>query len=121
MQMKTTRLNVLVRGVRMAAGLALILAATATAANAGAGTQTYPHVPEIDPGSILSAMTLLSGGVMILTDRRPRFAFSATAVFLPQAVTRHRVAARGVSLFAVASSALMLFRNDTKTVKRIMA
>jgi hypothetical protein len=54
----------------MAAGLALILAATASAANAGAGTPTYSHVPEIDPGSILSAVTMLSGGVMILTDRR---------------------------------------------------
>ncbi len=29
-------------------------------------------VPEIDPGSIASALTLLSGGVLILTGRRKR-------------------------------------------------
>jgi hypothetical protein len=64
--MKMTRL--LMRGARTVAGLALVLAATATVASAGAGPP--PSVPEIDPGSILSAVTLLSGGVMVLTDRR---------------------------------------------------
>ncbi len=64
--MKMTGL--LARGVRTVAGLALVLAATATVASAGAPLP--PAVPEIDPGSILSAVTLLSGGVMILTDRR---------------------------------------------------
>ena len=29
-------------------------------------------VPEVDPGSILSAMTLLSGGLMMIVDRRRR-------------------------------------------------
>jgi len=28
--------------------------------------------PEIDPGSLLSAMTLLGGGLLILTDRRAK-------------------------------------------------
>ena len=51
--------------VRRAAGLALVLSALAGTALA-AGTP----VPEIDPGSILGAMTLLGGGLMMLTDRR---------------------------------------------------
>ena len=67
MSMKTTRLHALMLGARTVAGLALVLAAIAGTASAGAGP---PPVPEIDAGSILSAMTLLSGGVMILTDRR---------------------------------------------------
>ena len=57
------------RALRTASGLALVLSATAMTAHAGV---CPPHVPEIDPGSILSAMTLLSGGVLILTDRRRR-------------------------------------------------
>ncbi len=48
-------------------GFALVLTALASQAHAGA---TAPAVPEIDPGSILGAITLLSGGVMLLTDRR---------------------------------------------------
>ena len=56
------------RGALKAAGLALVLAALCGTAEAGAGPP--PSVPEIDPGSILSAFTLLSGGLMILTDRR---------------------------------------------------
>ena len=31
--------------------------------------QPIPGVPEIDPGSILSAMALLGGGLMVATDR----------------------------------------------------
>ncbi|GAC1473961.1 MAG: hypothetical protein NVSMB9_23480 [Isosphaeraceae bacterium] len=50
-----------------AIGLLLLLTAMAGTASASAGP---PDVPEIDPGSILSGMTLLSGGLMILIDRR---------------------------------------------------
>ena len=50
-------------------GLALvILTGLAGTAFAGGGLD----VPEIDPGSIASAMTLLSGGMLILADRRRR-------------------------------------------------
>ena len=68
---KTMVRELIGRGVRMVACLALVLTATAATAQAGA---CPPPVPEIDPSSILSAMTLLSGGVMILTDRRRRAA-----------------------------------------------
>jgi hypothetical protein len=37
---------------------------------AGAGPPPLPGVPEIDPGSALSALTLLTGGLMVLVDRR---------------------------------------------------
>lgn len=50
-------------------GLSLIiLTGFAGPAFAGGGLPT----PEIDPGSIASAMTLLSGGMLILADRRQR-------------------------------------------------
>ncbi|GIW88217.1 MAG: hypothetical protein KatS3mg108_2541 [Isosphaeraceae bacterium] len=45
-------------------GLSLIMAAigsTAFAAN---------PIPEIDPGSMVSAMTLLTGGLLVFADRR---------------------------------------------------
>ena len=51
-----------------ALGLALVTAAMCGTAEAGAGPPK--SVPEIDPSSILGAVTLLSGGFMILTDRR---------------------------------------------------
>jgi hypothetical protein len=48
-------------------GFGMILAALSTPAFA------VPHLsPEIDAGSMVSAMTLLTGGVLILTGRRPR-------------------------------------------------
>lgn len=45
-------------------GLCLVLSAMATVASAA------DPVPEIDPGSIVSAMTLLTGGLLVFTDRR---------------------------------------------------
>jgi hypothetical protein len=51
-------------------GLGLMLVLTAMASHANAGPPPPPSVPEVDPGSILGALTLLSGGVMLLTDRR---------------------------------------------------
>ncbi len=65
----------IIGGVRTFACLALVLTATAGAAQAGScPPPPKPSVPEIDAGSALSAFTLLSGGVMILTDRRRRLA-----------------------------------------------
>ena len=58
------------RTARKTAGLALVLAAISQAASAGAGPPPTPSVPEIDAGSVLSAITLLSGGMMIIADRR---------------------------------------------------
>jgi hypothetical protein len=52
-----------------ATGLMLVLSALAGTAMAGVNPPTNV-VPEIDPGSILSAVTLLGGGLMMLTDRR---------------------------------------------------
>jgi len=64
----SNRLGFLPHVALKAAGLALVMAALCGTAEAGAGPPN--PVPEIDPGSILSAFTLLSGGLMILTDRR---------------------------------------------------
>lgn len=52
-------------------GLALIVAATtgvafAQTASTGGGTS---GVPEIDPNSMASALTLLTGGVLMLSDK----------------------------------------------------
>ena len=54
--------------VGKAVGFGLVLAALSSAAYA----QTAPATPEIDPGSMLSALALLSCGVMILKDRSRR-------------------------------------------------
>jgi hypothetical protein len=51
-----------------AGGFALVLAAFGRAALAN----TDPVAPEIDPGSIISGMTLLTGGFLILTNRARR-------------------------------------------------
>lgn len=48
-------------------GLGLVLAACAGAAQAG-----FTDVPEIDPGSMASALTLLVGGTLMLTDKLRR-------------------------------------------------
>ncbi len=48
---------------RFALALALVVAAFS-------GTASAVDVPEIDPGSISGAVALLSGGVMLLTNRR---------------------------------------------------
>jgi len=52
------------------AGLALVLLATSGTAWAG-GFQPAP-TPEIDPGSLASALALLTGGMFVLTDRLRR-------------------------------------------------
>jgi hypothetical protein len=49
---------------RMTLGMALVLSALAASAQAGP-----PGVPEIDPGSMGSALTLVIGGAMMLTGR----------------------------------------------------
>ncbi|MFO0808651.1 MAG: hypothetical protein U0746_08520 [Gemmataceae bacterium] len=49
---------------RFALGLGLVLVAFSGTAWAG-----VPQTPEIDAGSMLSALTLLSGGALVLTNR----------------------------------------------------
>jgi hypothetical protein len=44
----------------------LVIAAGASPVLAG---PPLPGVPEIDPGSMMSALTLLIGGALMLTDR----------------------------------------------------
>jgi hypothetical protein len=58
----------LARKAIKAAGIALMLSALNNSAFAGAGPP--PAVPEIDPDAALSAMALLTGGIMVLTGRR---------------------------------------------------
>lgn len=63
--------SVLKSGVR-ASALLLAFAALCGSASAGAGAPPVycPPVPEIDPGSVAGAMTLLVGGLMTLADKR---------------------------------------------------
>jgi hypothetical protein len=55
------------------AGLALVVAATAGLAHAqsasGGSSGGASGVPEIDAGSMISALTLLTGGVLMITDK----------------------------------------------------
>ncbi len=54
------------------AGLALVLAASATVAHAqsaSSGGGSGGAAPEIDAGSMISALTLLTGGVLMITDK----------------------------------------------------
>lgn len=56
-----------IRVVRKSFGLALVVAACG-----GTAWGFDPSAPEIDPGSALSALTLLGGGVLLLYDRYRR-------------------------------------------------
>ena len=61
--------NASVRALRVASfglGLALMISAASGLATAGDGT---PNAPEVDPGSLASVVTLVTGGVLTLTGR----------------------------------------------------
>jgi hypothetical protein len=61
--------RVAVKSVKFA-GLALVLTSTATLAHAQtASVSTAGGVPEIDAGSMISALTLLTGGFLMITDK----------------------------------------------------
>lgn len=59
-----------VKSVKLA-GLALVVASTATLAHAqtASGGTSGGAAPEIDAGSMISALTLLTGGVLMITDK----------------------------------------------------
>jgi hypothetical protein len=62
-----------VKSVKIA-GLALVVATTAGFAHAqsasgGSGGGSSGGVPEIDAGSMISALTLLTGGVLMISDK----------------------------------------------------
>jgi hypothetical protein len=61
----------MVRRVFKFVGLALILGASASLAQAqsASGGSGGAGVPEIDAGSMISALTLLTGGVLMITDK----------------------------------------------------
>jgi hypothetical protein len=64
----------MVRKLFQFAGLALVMAATATVAHAqsasgGSSGGSSGAAPEIDPGSVMAALTLLTGGVLMITDK----------------------------------------------------
>jgi hypothetical protein len=59
-------LSRLARTARMGLGFALVLTALAGVVHAGG---PLPSVPEIDPGSMASALTLLMGGAFLVTGR----------------------------------------------------
>jgi hypothetical protein len=62
--------SIAVKSVKLA-GLALVVAASAGLAHAqtASGGSSGGAAPEIDPGSMLSALTLLTGGVLMITDK----------------------------------------------------
>jgi hypothetical protein len=60
------------RVARLACGLGLILAACAGTTFAGGPPPPPGPAPEIDPGSAATALGLLTGGVLMLTDRLRR-------------------------------------------------
>jgi hypothetical protein len=55
--------------LRSGVGLGLIVLGLATPVHAGA---PLPGVPEIDPGSLTGALALLTGGLLMITDRLGR-------------------------------------------------
>jgi hypothetical protein len=59
--------DTLAGAAQKAAGFALIVSAFAGPAVAGGGG--HGGVPEIDPGSAISALTVLGGGLLLVTDR----------------------------------------------------
>jgi hypothetical protein len=73
MQTHTTRRLAihLFSALRRGCGLLLVLAACAGVALAQTSMNGTcdTHAPEIDAGSIASGLTLLAGGVLLLTDR----------------------------------------------------
>ena len=68
------RMNKFLRIGFLSMGMVLAASALSSSAFAGAGPPPTPthhtSVPEIDPGSLAGAMTLLTGGVLTLMDRR---------------------------------------------------
>jgi hypothetical protein len=63
--MKTSRITNALRAASLAAGFLCVLAGLSGTVAATAGP-----TPEIDAGSMASALTLLSGGLLIITGRR---------------------------------------------------
>jgi hypothetical protein len=57
------------RAARVALGMAWFVAAVGGVALAGPGPGGVGGAPEIDAGSAMSALTLLSGGILLITDR----------------------------------------------------
>lgn len=50
-------------------GLALVMGASASLAHAQTASTSGGAAPEIDAGSMISALTLLTGGVLMITDK----------------------------------------------------
>jgi len=63
--MRTSRITNALRAASLAAGFLCVLAGLSGHAAAAAES-----VPEIDAGSMASALTLLSGGLLIIAGRR---------------------------------------------------
>jgi hypothetical protein len=59
----------LLTALRRGCGLLLILASSTGAALASMNGTCHTSAPEIDAGSLASGLTLLTGGILLLTDR----------------------------------------------------
>jgi hypothetical protein len=66
----TTMIVRLVKGIALIAAFAMVLAAMASPVHAGGGFAA--DVPEIGSGTLLGAIALLSGGVLVVKDRLRR-------------------------------------------------
>ncbi|MGA7499840.1 MAG: hypothetical protein WBX00_24180 [Isosphaeraceae bacterium] len=64
--MRTRRITSALRAASLAAGFLCVLAGL----SGHAAATPVPPVPEIDAGSMASALTLLSGGLLIIAGRR---------------------------------------------------
>jgi hypothetical protein len=60
--------NLATKAVKLA-GLALVLSVSASLAHAQTAGASGGAAPEIDAGSMISALTLLTGGVLMITDK----------------------------------------------------
>jgi hypothetical protein len=62
-------LSSLARKAMVTGGLLLVFIASASPALAQPPPDNFVRVPEIDPGSAMSGITLLAGGILLLADK----------------------------------------------------
>jgi len=64
-------------------GIVLLVVGMSAVAQAGAGAWAPAAVPEIDPGSVVRAVALLSGGLLLVKIRRKKQAIRTNSTDTP--------------------------------------
>ncbi len=64
--------DMITRSMNTLKALALFTGCALVFSSLGGQAQAFENIPEIDPGSMASALTLLTGGLLVLTGRRRR-------------------------------------------------